>query len=154
MQAKYIQGESITVSVPDAGYSAVVVRVGAGVSSDAALADGKWSATISSGSLSGLVRYAVLATTADGRVAAVDSGSFFVCVMVSKYREVVEAIETAIQKNATNGKYSITVGEISLTDKTFDEMVSFAEYYKGLAENDETGETTTGRVTTIQSRFG
>ena len=59
----------------------------------------------------------------------------------------------ALQGVAANGKYSITVGEISLTDKTFDEMIKFEEYYRGLAEQDETGTTSIGRVGTIQARF-
>ena len=42
-------------------------------------------------------------------------------------------------KTAANGKYSITVGEISLQDKTFDEMMKWRGYFESLAAADESG---------------
>lgn len=152
MQEAYIQGESIALTVPDGGYTSVSLRVGGGEPVAMTLAGGAWTATVSSAALSGLVRYAIFAT-ADGATKAVESGVFRVTPLHSKYWDVVEAIDSALQAVAANGKYSISVGEISLTDKTFDEMIKFAEYYRGLAEQDETGETSIGRVGTIQARF-
>lgn len=152
MQEAYIQGESIKFAVPDGGYTSAALRVGGGEAVAMTLADGVWSASVPSGDLSGLVRYAVFATI-DGALKAVESGAFLVTPLRSKYWDVVEAIDAALQGVAANGKYSITVGEISLTDKTFDEMIKFEEYYRGLAEQDETGTTSIGRVGTIQARF-
>lgn len=130
---RFVQGESVTFSAADAGYSAV--RVGYGAKSAAmTLADGVWSATISTAGLSGRFNWAIFA---DGRV--VDSGSFVVVVLASAYRAAVAAIDAAMQKVAANGKYSMSVGEISLTDKTFDEMMKWRAYYESLAEAQEGG---------------
>ena len=45
-----------------------------------------------------------------------------------------------MQKVGANGKYSIQVGEISLTDKTFDEMMKWRGYYEQLADAQEAGD--------------
>lgn len=149
----YTQGETIGFAVPDGGYDSVAVSYGAASPVAMTLADGTWTATIPSADLSGVVRYAVFATTGTTKK-AVETGAFRVCPLRSPYWDVVSAIDAAIQGVGANGKYSITCGEISLTDKTFDEMIRFKEYYQGLAENDEFGVATTGRVGTIQARFG
>lgn len=152
MNKAYIQGETIAIAVPDGGYESAVLQIGAGAPVAMSLADGAWSASISSAGLSGIVRLAVFATVGGAKV-AVESGAFSVRPLVSKYAAVVEAIDSALQSIATNGKYSVSVGDISITDKTFDEMVKFRAYYQGLAQDEETGEATTGRVGIIQARF-
>lgn len=152
MQEAYIQGETIKFAVSDGGYTAASVQIGAASAVAMSLANGVWTASIPSGDLSGLVRYAIFATI-DGAKRAVETGAFRVTPLRSRYWDVVEAIDAALQGVAANGKYSVTVGEISLTDKTFDEMIKFEEYYRGLAEQDETGTTSIGRVATIQARF-
>jgi len=152
MQEAYIQGETIKFAVSDGGYTAASVQIGAASAVAMTLADGVWSASVSSADMAGVVRYAVFATV-DGEKKAVETGAFTVRPLRSKYWAVVEAIDAALQGVAANGKYSITVGEISLQDKTFDEMIKFEEYYRGLAEQDETGMTSIGRVSTIQARF-
>lgn len=148
----YMQGETIAVEVADSGYDSVSLRVGGQSAIPLTLTDGKWSGVISTAALSGEIRYAVLAQTGSA-VCCVAEGTAFVRVMRSRYRDVVEAINAAIEKVAINGKYSVSVGEISLQDKTFDEMVNFVSYYKGLAEADETGTAVTGRVGSILMEF-
>lgn len=129
----YISGETIRIEVADSGYSAVTLRYGS-VSVSTTLADGVWSAAIDTTKLSGRVNWAAFA---DGT--AVASGTFTVRVLVSQYRAVVDAIDAAMRKVGANGKYSVTVGEISLTDKTFDEMQRFRAYYAALADGEESG---------------
>ena len=129
----FFQGETATFTVADSGYSAVRLAYGA-KSADMAKADGAWSAAISTAGLSGRVNYAIFA---DGVV--VSSGCFVVQLLVSPYRAVVAAIDAAMQKVAANGKYSVTVGEISLQDKTFDEMMKWRGYYESLADAQESG---------------
>lgn len=147
----YIKGETIEFSVADDGYDAVCVSFG-DTASTMVLSDGAWSFNADSSKLTGRVRYAYLATRG-GVTKSVGGGFIRVHALRSKYRDVVDAIEVALQEVATNGKYSISVGEISLTDKTFDEMVKALDYYRGLAEEDEEGYSSVGRVTTIQTRF-
>lgn len=148
----YIQGETIAIRIPDAGYDSVSLRIADKAAAQLVLTDGMWTADVSSDNLSGNLRYAALAHVG-ASVRCVAEGSVFVRVMRSRYRDVIEAINTAIEKVAANGKYSVTVGELSLQDKTFDEMVKFAAYYKGLAEAEEAGTATTGCVGTIFMEF-
>ena len=137
-KAIYVQGETATFTEADGGYIDVTLRYGA-ATAVMTLADGAWTATVATGSLSGRVNYAVMA---DGVAVAV--GSFIVRPLVSKYAAVVEAIDAAMQKNAVNGKYSVSVGEINLSDKTFDEMVKWRAHFADLAARDVNGEDTAG----------
>lgn len=145
----YLRGETIPWTVADRG-DASVCTLQVGEASYPMVKDGEgvWSVGLDTSKLSGLVRYAVWA---DG--ALVETGEFSVRVLHSQYRAVVEAIDKALQGVATNGKYSVSVGEIALTDKTFDEMLKALGYYKGLVEMEETGHTEEGRVSVIQTRF-
>lgn len=137
-QSTYVQGETATFTVADSGYASVTLRFGAG-SAAMTLSGGAWTADVQTGGLSGRVNWAILA---DGR--AVESGTFYVRPLVSRWKAVVDAIDAAMQKNAVNGKYTVTVGDISLTDKTFDEMVKFRAYYQSLADGDEDGSGSVG----------
>ena len=130
----FVQGETATFTVADDGYTAVRLAYGT-ATADMTKSGGAWSASISTATLSGRVNYAVFA---DG--AAVSTGSFVVKMLVSPYRAAVEAIDAAMRKVGANGKYSIQVGEISLQDKTFDEMMKWRGYYEQLADAQEAGD--------------
>lgn len=130
----YVQGETAIFTVADADYAAVSLAYGTATAA-MTKADGVWSVSISTATLSGRVNYAVFA---DGTAAA--TGSFVVKTLVSPYRAAVAAIDAAMQKVGANGKYSIQVGEISLTDKTFDEMMKWRGYYESLADAQEAGD--------------
>lgn len=133
----FIQGETGIFTVPDNGYNAVRFAYGA-KSADMDKVNGVWTVSISTASLSGSYNWAMFA---DGSV--VSSGRFNVRVLASKNRAIVEAIDAAMAKTAANGKYSVTVGEISLQDKTFDEMMKWRGYFESLAAADESGSTPT-----------
>lgn len=133
----FIQGETATFTVADAGYSAVRFAYGAS-SADMENVDGVWTVTFSTATLSGSYNWAAFA---DGMVVA--SGRFNVRSLVSKYRAVVDAIDAAMGKVGANGKVSITIGEISLQDKTFDEMMKWRGYFANLAAAEESGATPT-----------
>lgn len=130
----FVQGETATFSVADDGYAAASLAYGTATAA-MTLADGVWSVSISTSALSGRVNYAIFA---DGT--AVSTGSFTVKMLVSPYRAAVDAIDAAMRKVGANGKYSITVGEISLQDKTFDEMMKWRGYYESLADAQEAGD--------------
>ena len=131
----YVRGETAAFAVADCAYASVTLLCGAtSVAMSLAADAGVWTATVNTGAFEGRVNYAALA---DG--VAVATGSFYVRPLVSKYRAVVEAIDAALQKVAVNGKYSVAVGEISLQDKTFDEMAKFRAHYAALAEGEENG---------------
>jgi hypothetical protein len=153
MKSDYIQGETIKWDVMNISATAISLQLG-----DKAYAFKKegdaWQLSLDSSKLSGRLRFAIFATLTNGDKDLIDSGFLTVRPLVSKYRAVVEAIDTALQGVATNGKYSVSVGELSMTDKTFDEMLKAKAYYSTLADEEETGESTTGKVATIQTRFG
>lgn len=149
----YIQGETIRWDVTNISATAVSLQLGNKAYPFIQNGD-KWELSLDSTALSGRVRFAIFATLKNGDKDLIDSGYFTIRAMVSKYRAVVEAIDKALQGVAANGKYSVSVGEISMTDKTFDEMLKGRSYYLALAEEDEVGESDVGRVSTIQTRFG
>lgn len=151
-KSSYIQGETAVFSVPDGGELSAHVLIGL-QSHPMARDGGKWVARISTQGMLGNVRYAVFVANNDGTTCSVESGRFAVRALVSKYRAVVDEILKALEGVATNGKYSVTVGEISLTDKTFDEMMKALSFYRGLAEEEEEGESSSGRVWTINTEF-
>ena len=132
-KTSFVQGETAIFTVADSGYSAVSLSYGSATAS-MTLANGVWSVSLSTATLSGAYNYAIFA---DGSV--IDSGAFTVRVLASRYRAVVDAIDAAMAKVGANGKMSIVVGEIHLTDKTFDEMLKWRSYYAALAAGEEAG---------------
>ena len=134
----YLQGEKATFTVVDAGYSAVQLQIGGtDVTSSAlmTLADGKWSATIDTKTLVGAFRFAIFADDA-----LVEEGAFSVRVLVSKYRAIVAAIDAAIQKAAATGLSSVSVGELNISNRSFDEMQKIRASYLNMAVAEESGE--------------
>ena len=133
----YLQGETVTFAVANAGYSDAQLQVGGAdttLSVPMTLAYGRWTATIVTKTLSGAFRFAIFA---DG--ALVEEGTFSVRVLVSKYRAIVAAIDAAIQKAAANGLSSVSVGEINITNRPFDEMQKIRASYLNMAVAEESG---------------
>ena len=128
-----IQGEKVRFAVPDSAYAEVRLVVGT-VQCAMAKSGVEWSCVVDTSNLAGRSRWAIFA---DGT--AVDDGELVVRPLVSKYAAVVAAIDEAMRGNAVNGKYSVSVGEISISDKSFDEMAKFRAYYQGLADAEEAG---------------
>lgn len=132
-KSTYIQGEAAEFKIADASYTSVTLRYGA----DAAaltLADGVWSCSVDTASMTGKRNWAMFA---DGKV--VDSGSFYVRPLVSKWQAVVDEIDRVMQGAGRNGKMSVSIGDVSITNASFDEMRKFREYYQSLADSDEGG---------------
>jgi hypothetical protein len=133
----YLQGETVTFTVADSGYSAAQLQVGGADTTLSVLmtiADGRWTATVDTKTLSGAFRFAIFADDA-----LVEEGSFSVRVLVSKYRAIVAAIDAAIQKAAANGLSSVSVGEINVTNRPFDEMQKIRASYLNMAVAEESG---------------
>ena len=133
----YLQGETVTFTVADSGYSAAQLQVGGAdtnLSVLMTLADGRWTATVDTETLSGAFRFAIFADDA-----LVEEGAFSVRVLVSKYRAIVAAIDAAIQKAAANGLSSVSVGEINITNRPFDEMQKIRASYLNMAVAEESG---------------
>ena len=134
----YLQGEKATFTVADAGYTSVQLQIGGtntAITPQMELSDGKWSATVDTKTLIGAFRFAIFA---DG--ALVEEGTFSVRVLVSKYRKIVEAIDAAIQKAAMSGLSSVSVSEISISNRPFDEMQKIRASYLNMAVAEERGE--------------
>jgi len=153
-------GESLTgtFTAPD-GATAVSLKLADGVNTATVEAvanhDGTWVAAIDAAALSGFsgsTRWIAYATTADG-TEAIASGSIYIRALVSKYRAVVAAIESALQTYGSNPNQSISVGEISITYKDYEDLMSLLAYWRRRAEADENGTEPTGSVRTLKVRF-
>lgn len=141
----YLQGEKATFTVANAGYTAVQLQVGgtdAAISALMTLADGKWTASIDTKSLAGAFRFAIFADDA-----LIEEGSFSVRVLVSKYRAIVAAIDAAIQKAAATGLSSVSVGELNISNRSFDEMQKIRASYLNMAVAEESGTSADGCAT-------
>ena len=92
------------------------------------------------------------ATTASG-TEAIASGAVYVRPLVSKYRAVVAAIETALQNWANNPNRSISVGELQITYKDRADLLDILAYYQRKAAADENGIQPAGGVQIIKTRF-
>lgn len=153
-------GETLTGTwtAPD-GATAVTVKLadGAKEATVEATANGDrtWTATATAETLagfSGATRWIVYATTPDG-VEQIGFGSVYIRPLVSRYRAVVAAIETALQNWANNPNRTITVGELSITYKDRADLLDILAYYQRKAAADENGTTPTGGVQLIKTRF-
>lgn len=133
----YLQGETVAFTVADAGYSAVRLEIAgtaAVMSAQMTLSEGKWTDTYDTNGVAGPFRFAIFA---DGKL--IDEGSFSVRVLVSKYRAVVEKIDAAIQKAAASGLSSVSVGELNISNRPFDEMQKIRASYMNMAIAEERG---------------
>ena len=153
-------GETLTGTwtAPD-GATAVVVKLADGAKTTEVAAtdngDGTWTATATAEILqgfSGATRWIVYVTTASG-TEAIASGAVYVRPLVSKYRAVVAAIETALQNWANNPNRSISVGELQITYKDRADLLDILAYYQRKAAADENGIQPAGGVQLIKTRF-
>ena len=140
-------GETLTGTwtAPD-GATAVVVKLADGAKNAEVAAtangDGTWTATATAETLagfSGATRWIVYATTASG-TEVIASGAVYVRPLVSRYRAVVAAVETALQNYGNNPNKTITVGELSITYKDYADLLSILAYWRRRVEEDETGQ--------------
>ena len=88
---------------------------------------------------SGATRWIVYATTPDG-VEQIAFGAVYIRPLVSRYRAVVAAVETALQNYGNNPNKTITVGELSITYKDYADLLSILAYWRRRADEDETGQ--------------
>lgn len=140
-------GETLTgtFTAPD-GTTAVTLKLSDGVkSADVAATangDGSWTATATPETLagfSGATRWIVYATTPSGSEAIAD-GAVYISPLVSKYRAVVAAVETALQNYGNNPNKTITVGDLSITYKDYADLLAILAYWRKRADEDETGQ--------------
>lgn len=153
-------GETLTGvwTAPD-GATAVVVKLADGAKNAEVAAtdngDGTWTATATAETLagfSGATRWIVYATTASG-TEAIASGAVYVRPLVSKYRAVVAAIETALQNWGNNPNKTISVDSINITYKDRDDLLGVLAYWRRRAEEDETGQPKTNGPKFVKVRF-
>ena len=72
---------------------------------------------------------------------------------MSKYRAVVAAIETALQNWGNNPNQSISVGEISISYKSYDDLLAILAYWRNRVKADEEGTQPAGGVQFMKVRF-
>lgn len=154
-RARYFAGETAKIAVDAPGAASVRAVVGA---SSFALSEsgGTWSTAVPTASLVGRVMWTVFVTDAEGCVSVPDggSGSFLVlCAGRSPKRDIVDAIDRAIETWGTNPNRSISVGEISISYKSLDELLSIRAQYVQRAEAEELGAASSGGVRTVEVCF-
>ena len=140
----YLQGETVTFSVADAGYSAVRLEIaGLDVVMTAQMtrADGQWTDTYDTKGVAGPFRFAIFADNV-----LLEEGTFSVRVLVSKYRAIVKQIDEAIQKAAATGLSSVSIGELNISNRPVDEMQKIRASYLNLAIAEERGESADASV--------
>ena len=140
----YLQGETVAFEVADAGYSAVRLEIAgldAVVTAQMTLAEGQWTDTYETKGVAGPFRFAIFA---DGKL--IEEGTFSVRVLVSKYRAIVMQIDEAIQKAAATGLSSVSIGELNISNRPFDEMQKIRASYLNMAVAEERGESADASV--------
>ena len=137
----YLQGETVTFAVADAGYSDAQLQIG-GANVDLSmlmtLADGRWTATVDTKTLYGAFRFAIFADDS-----LVEEGSFSVRVLVSKYRAIVEKIDEAIREIAISGTATASLsaggGSQSYTHADIEDLQKARADYLNKAVAEEKG---------------
>lgn len=152
-KAQYFAGETAKIAVEAAEAVSVAVVYGNG-RVELALVDGAWTGSVPTSALVGRVNYTVFATFADGGVEAVAHGAFIVrCAGRSPLRDVIDAIDKAVQTWGTNPNRSIAVGEINITYKSLDELLAVRAQYVARAEEQESGAALTGGLRVVEVCF-
>ena len=123
----------------------VVVRISDGTKEAQVAAvkgtDGRWTATATPqilAGLSGSTRWLVLATTPDGTEAVAD-GEIFIRAVVSKHRQVVAAIEETLQNYGKSPNKTISVGEVSIVYKDYNDLLAILDFWRKRVAADERG---------------
>lgn len=137
----YLQGEQAIFTVADSGYSAAQLQVGGADTTmpvQMTLADGRWTATVDTKTLSGAFRFAIFADDA-----LVEEGTFSVRVLVSKYRAIVEKIDETIREIAISGTATASLsaggGSQSYTHADIEELQKTRASYLNMAVAEESG---------------
>ena len=137
----YLQGETVTFTVADSGYSAAQLQVGGAATTLSVLmtlADGRWTATVDTKTLSGAFRFAIFADDA-----LVEEGAFSVRVLVSKYRAIVEKIDETIREIAISGTATASLsaggGSQSYTHADIEDLQKTRASYLNMAVAEESG---------------
>jgi len=101
-------------------------------------------------------RYYLYVTDGAGFVSCTFSGTMTVAKLTSDYRAALAAVDAAIAAYGSNPNKSITVGEISISYRSLDDLLALRSHYAGLVAADEAadGETpVSGKFTTVLSSF-
>lgn len=148
----YLQGETVTFTVADSDYSAAQLQVGGAdttLSVLMTLADGRWTATVDTETLSGAFRFAIFADDA-----LVEEGSFSVRVLVSKYRAIVEKIDETIREIAISGTATASLsaggGSQSYTHADIEDLQKTRASYLNMAVAEENGVSVDDSATPIR----
>ena len=149
----YYAGETAKIAVSADGATAIKLICGSLIV-NLVLADGVWTGTVDTATLVGTRIPWTIMVTADGETTAVAHGMFALrCAGRSALRDVIAAIDEAVRTWGTNPNRSISVGEISITYKTLDELLAVRAQYVQRAEEEENGRSLTGGLRVVEVCF-
>ena len=100
----------------------------------------------------GRTNWVAMANASDG-VKVIASGSIYIRPLRSKFREVVDAIDAVIQTWGQNPNQTVTVGEVSITAKNLDELLTIRASYQAKADADEAGVLNASGPKLMKTRF-
>ena len=103
--------------------------------------------------LTGRVRWAAFAVKGD-ETSVIANGEIYIRPIVSKFREVIAAIDEALKSWDTNPNHTVTVGEITITAKTRDDLIKARAFWQGRADADEAGTKVTSGPRRVLTCFG
>lgn len=100
-----------------------------------------WVASLGVSDLKGITGdmcWRAIASSADG-ADVVANGRIYIRPLVSEYRKVIAAIDEALKSWDTNPNHTVSVGEITITAKTRQDLVTARAFWEGKANADEAG---------------
>lgn len=154
------QGETLHATFRDDAATSISVTLKDGTSSAVIAAtkaeDGSWVFAATPEQLNGFegrTNWVAMSMRPDGS-SVIAGGHIYIRPLVSKWREVVDAIEEAIRGWGTNANQTITVGEVSITAKTLDDLIAARNHFKQKADADEAGRESSGGPRIMLTTFG
>ena len=103
--------------------------------------------------ITGRVRWVAFAAKGD-ETSVIANGELYIRPLVSPHRAVVAAIDEALKSWDTNPNHTVTVGEITITAKTRDDLIKARAFWQGRADADEAGTKVTSGPRRVVTCFG
>lgn len=157
------EGESLAADFRADGATGLTVNLANGTTAKnftATRAGDLWHIAASPTDLKGLtgrVRWVAFASKGEGSAAetnVIANGEIYIRPLVSQFREVIAAIDEAIKSWDTNPNHTVTVGEITITAKTRDDLIKARAFWQGRADADEAGTKVTSGPRRVLTCFG
>lgn len=153
------EGESLAADFKADGATGLTINLANGTTAKnftATRAGDLWHIAASPTDLKGLtgrVRWVAFASKGD-ETSVIANGELYIRPLVSPHRAVIAAIDEALKSWDTNPNHTVTVGEITITAKTRDDLIKARAFWQGRADADEAGTKVTSGPRRVLTCFG